>query len=164
MKCVAPFILVSLAFVPVAGLILPRNPDTTQVAHVDETPPFHAQPPAAPLPTTLNPYNFSDNQPAYVAYVMAARIKPLLYQIPCYCPCKKIEDHRSLLDCFVGTHGVKCAICQKEALFCYRASCKRKSPLEIRQAIARGKAWKLDLHKEAQRAYRQIHAGGVAPD
>jgi Protein of unknown function with PCYCGC motif len=110
-------------------------------------PSYHQDPPAGALPATLDPAQFADNQTAFAVYSIAAKIRPVLYQQPCYCPCDKLADHKSLLDCFVGIHGVACPTCQAELLFAYQQSKDGKSPAEIREGIMTGKAWKVNREK-----------------
>lgn len=119
---------------------------------------YHDHPPVEPLPETMEPSQFKENRAAFVSYSLAAQTKATLYQIPCYCGCNKAHGHESLLDCFVGTHGAVCPLCQKEVLFCYLQQKKRKSPEEMRQSMANGKAQKLDLDKYVKRLYAQIEA------
>src|ERR1700731_1468364 len=64
--------------------------------------PYHRHPPTGPLPVTIDPAKFEDNRRAYVAYSIAAQIKELLYQEPCFCHCRKFEGHKSLLDCYTS--------------------------------------------------------------
>jgi hypothetical protein len=109
---------------------------------------YHDQPPVLPLPDTLKPEQFAQNDPAFAAYKLAPRVKRTLYQIPCYCPCDKLKGHKSLLDCFVSNHGASCHICQQEAIFCFLH--RRERPAQIRKRIADGEAWTIDLSKSAQ--------------
>ena len=90
-----------------------------------------------PFPATLDPKKFPDALSRNV-YGLAAKIRPVLYQQPCYCYCDRHEGHKSLLDCFVGTHGAECDICQKEAVLSYQLTQKGKTPAQIRAAIIRG--------------------------
>jgi Protein of unknown function with PCYCGC motif len=117
---------------------------------------YHDYPPAEKLPSTLDPNLFTGNYGAIVTYTLAGRIKEVLYQVPCYCPCNKLEGHESLLDCYTSKHGAMCPTCQKEVLFCYQQSAKGKKPKQIRKAIARGQAWKLDLPTLTKRFYADI--------
>ena len=159
MTCVAFLIFFSLVFVAGSGLAISSDQNSTSPSRSGDTPPFHTQPPTGPLPATLDPNDLKADRAAYVSYFLAARIKPLLYQVPCHCPCKRMEGHESLLDCFVGGHGVKCVICQKELLLCYRENQKGKSPVEVRLAIERGQAWNLNLKREIEKFYRRISRG-----
>jgi hypothetical protein len=109
---------------------------------------YHDQPPVLPLPDTLNPEQFAQNDPAFAAYTLAARVRRTLYQIPCYCPCDKLKGHKSLLDCFASNHGASCHICQQETIFCFLH--RRESASQIRKRIADGEAWTIDLSKSAQ--------------
>lgn len=116
---------------------------------------YHDHPPTEPPPDTLDPAQFQTNRAAFVAYALAGQIKETLYQVPCYCGCNKEQGHKSLLDCFTGTHGAVCHICQKEALFCYVKHRKRKTPEEIREAMAKGDVAKFDLDNYVRRLYAQ---------
>jgi hypothetical protein len=78
-------------------------------------------------------------------YALAAKIKPVLFQQPCYCYCDRHEGHKSLLDCYASTHGSECDICQKEAVFSYQQTQKGKTPEQIRAAIIRGDWKSVDL-------------------
>jgi hypothetical protein len=100
-------------------------------------PSYHAYALKAPFPATLDPKQFPDALNRNV-YALAAKIRPVLYQQPCYCYCDRHEVHKSLLDCFVGTHGAECDICQKEAVLSYQLTQKGKTPAQIRAAIIRG--------------------------
>lgn len=113
---------------------------------VEVPPPYHDRLSTDPFPTTLDPNQFGDNRPAVIAYTLAARIKDLLFQMPCYCGCDRDEHHRSLLDCYTSEHAEWCRICQKELMFCYLQRRKGKNPSQIRMEIAEGKAWRVNLH------------------
>ena len=101
----------------------------------------HAYALKPPIPVTLDPKQFPDALSRNV-YALAAKIKPVLYQQPCYCYCDRHAGHKSLLDCFAGTHGSECDICQKEAIFAYQQTQKGKTPSQIRAAIIR---WRLEI-------------------
>jgi len=90
-----------------------------------------------PYPATVPPKQFFD---ALVVntYAMAAKVKPVLFQQPCYCHCDRNFGHKSLLDCFGSTHGSQCDVCIKEAVFAYEQTNKGKTPAQIRAGIIRG--------------------------
>ena len=71
------------------------------------------------LPDTLDPKQFSDARTQKI-YAMAAKVKPVLYQQPCYCRCDREVGHTSLLDCFRDNHGSICDVCKKEAAYSYQ--------------------------------------------
>jgi hypothetical protein len=117
---------------------------------------YHNHPPTEPLPDTLDPAEFRNNRAAFVVYSLAAEIKATLYQLPCYCSCKRMHGHQSLLDCYASKHGVACPTCQKELLYCYhRLSKERASPNSIRADLAKGKAWSISIEKETERFFRK---------
>src|SRR6266851_2272897 len=103
-------------------------------------PSYHAYALKPPIPATLDPKQFPDALNRNV-YSLAAKIKPVLYQQPCYCYCDRSVGHKSLLDCFASEHGSQCDICQREAVLAYQQTQKGKTPAQIRAAIIRGD-WK----------------------
>jgi len=106
----------------------------------EPVPDYHPQPPAGALPDTMDPAQF-ENPVVKNAYALAAKVKKVLYQQPCYCYCDRSVGHKSLLDCFASEHGSQCDICQKEAVLAYQQTLKGKTPAQIRAAIIRGD-WK----------------------
>jgi hypothetical protein len=120
---------------------------TSQAPTADETvPAFHAKPPSGPLSDTLSPSLLS-NVVAQNAYTLAARVKKVLYQQPCYCHCDRSHGHASLLDCFASKHGSECGVCLSEALYSYEQTRKGKTPAQIRQGIEKGEWKHVDLTK-----------------
>ena len=131
----------------------------------DESPPrhhaYHGKPPTGPLPATIGPTEFEGNRAAVVAYSLAARVKQLLYQQPCYCGCDRYKNHQSLLDCFADRHGVTCHICQREVIFTYEQSTLGKNAAEIRDAIEKGEFSKVDVEKYTEAHYKDYGPKGV---
>ncbi len=116
------------------------HPAEPPVVRLPGIPAYHAAPPHAPLPATLPASDFTDPR-VQTAYAMAARIKNVLYQEPCYCRCDKTLSHTSLYSCYAGTHASVCETCLMEGIFTYLETKKGKSPGEIRAMIERGD-WK----------------------
>jgi Protein of unknown function with PCYCGC motif len=114
---------------------------------------YHDEPPTEPVPATLSPAQFARNKAAFVTYSIARKIRDILYQEPCYCPCVRERKHKSLLDCFMDQHGVWCEICHKEAIFAYEQAKLGKTPAEIRVALEKGDAWKVDVKRYAEERY-----------
>jgi hypothetical protein len=112
----------------------------------ESVPAFHAQPPTGDLPPTMDPSIYTEKL-VFNAYVVAGRVKKVLYQQPCYCHCDRSHGHGSLLDCFVSRHGSGCDICQKEVFYSYEQTRKGNNPTQIREAIERGDWQKVDLAK-----------------
>jgi Protein of unknown function with PCYCGC motif len=125
--------------------VLAQTNGQTPHPHQFGAPIYHHHPPEEDLPPTLNADQFRDQRPAYVAYTLAAQIKDVLYQAPCYCACNRTQGHRSLLDCFTGNHGASCPICQKEAIFCFLQHRQKKELKQIREGLAKDAANKIDL-------------------
>jgi hypothetical protein len=118
-----------------------------QAAQSDEpVPAYHPQPPAAALPETMDPGSF-ENPVVKNAYALAAKVKRVLYQEPCYCHCDRGHGHGSLLDCFTSTHGSMCNICVGEALYSYEQTRKGKTPAQIRAGIQGGQWQNIDTSK-----------------
>jgi Protein of unknown function with PCYCGC motif len=109
-------------------------------------PAFHSQVPAGPLPATLSPETFTDVL-VQNAYALAARVRKVLYQQPCYCHCDRSQGHGSLLDCFAGKHAAECGVCIREGLYSYEQTRKGKTPAQIRQGIEHGEWRQVDLTK-----------------
>jgi hypothetical protein len=109
-------------------------------------PAYHASRPTGSLPETLDPSQFTDLQTQNV-YALAAKIKAVLYQQPCYCHCDKEVGHTSLLSCYTDRHASVCALCQKEAVLAYTESQKGKTAAQIRKEIIDGKWKDVDMSK-----------------
>ena len=107
-------------------------------------PSYHAYALKPPIPATLGPKQLPDALNRNV-YGMAAKIKSVLYQQPCYCYCDRSVGHKSLLDCYASLHGTQCDICQKEAILAYQQTQKGKTPVQIRAAIIHGDWKSVDL-------------------
>ena len=119
---------------------------SAQVAEADAVPAHHESAPTSPLPATLSPTLFSEPV-AQNAYRVAARIKKVLYQQPCYCHCDRSQGHTSLLDCFAGDHAAECGVCVAEDFYAYEQTRKGKTPAQIREGIERGDWHSVDLKK-----------------
>jgi len=120
--------------------------NAAQSANPEPIPAFHNAPPIGPLPDTLSPSLFQDAL-AQNAYTLAARVKKVLYQQPCYCHCDRSQGHGSLLDCFTGHHAAVCGTCEREAFYSYEQTQKGKTPAQIREGIERGDWEKMDVTK-----------------
>ena len=111
-----------------------------------DIPAYHAAPPTGAVPDTLDSKQFSDVRTQKI-YAMAAKVKPVLYQQPCYCHCDKEVGHTSLLSCYTDRHASVCALCQKEAVLAYTESQKGKTAAQIRKEIIDGKWKDVDMSK-----------------
>ena len=114
----------------------------------ESVPAFHTEAPHGQLPETLSPSEFSDVV-VQNAYTLAARVKKILYQQPCYCHCDRSQGHTSLLDCFASKHGSACGVCMREAIYSYEQSHKGKTAVQIRAGIERGEWRDVDMSKYA---------------
>ena len=134
-----------LFFSALCLVIFPQAPSTSAQS-AEPTPAFHSELPPGPLPQTLDPSQFSD---AIVknTYTLAAKVKKVLYQQPCYCHCDRSQGHGSLLDCYVSKHASVCDVCIREGLFAYEQTRKGKTPAQIRAAIERGDWQKVDVYQ-----------------
>lgn len=133
-----------------ALILLPQQsfsgtPDPA-ATNVEEIPAYHVSPPEGALPPTVTPDNFTDPI-IQNAYTVAAGIKKVLYQQPCYCHCDKSVGHTALLDCFTSVHGSGCGVCLREDLYTYEQTRKGKTPAQIRDAIIAGEWQKVDVNK-----------------
>ena len=136
--------VVWLAAAP-ASLGSPQDPQEEMPhSHILGVPAYHKSPPKGALPDTLDPKQFPDAMNQNV-YALAAKIKKVLYQQPCYCMCDREYGHASLLDCYVGDHASVCSTCRMEAVYAYEQSRKGKSAAEIRKGIIDGEWRKVDM-------------------
>jgi hypothetical protein len=146
--CGVLLLVVCVAFIPTPGgnhwgtvVLAGAGPQGTE-----PVPAFHARPPQGSVPETMNPEQFSDLV-VQNAYRVAAKIKRLLYQQPCYCHCDKSQGHTGLLDCFGSKHGAGCNICIYENFYTYEQSRKGKTAAQIREGIIKGEWQALDVSK-----------------
>jgi hypothetical protein len=128
--------------------LLPQRAVSRQSQNIldEPVPAFHASPPQAPLPATLSPTLFTDVV-VQNAYTLAARVKKILYQQPCYCHCDRHQGHGSLFDCFAGKHAAVCDVCVREGLYSYEQSRKGKTAAQIRTGIEHGDWQQVDMTK-----------------
>lgn len=145
-KILSGIVLVAAA---IALAAVPQHANSSaaqQTPNPEPIPAFHDSAPTGPLPDTLSPSLFQDTL-AQNAYTLAARVKKVLYQQPCYCHCDRSQGHGSLLDCFTGHHAAVCGTCEREALYAYEQTHKGKTPAQIRDGIEKGEWEKLDVTK-----------------
>jgi hypothetical protein len=115
----------------------------------EPVPAFHASAPQGRFPDTLSSAEFSEVV-VQNAYLLASRVKKILYQQPCYCHCDRSQGHTSLLDCFASKHGSECGVCMREAIYSYEQSHKGKTAAQIRAGIERGEWRDVDMSKYNQ--------------
>ena len=137
-------VMVAISGAAVAGFGLGAAYLMAQSGAAEDLPAYHANPPTAPLPATLDPKIFADVQTQNI-YSLAAKVKPVLYQQPCYCRCDRHVGHKSLLDCYVDRHASVCDTCKKEAVYAYQQFRLGKTSAQIRAAIIDGKWKEADL-------------------
>jgi hypothetical protein len=128
------------------AIAAPRAASHQDQAADESVPAFHNGAPKGQLPATLGPSQFT-NVVVQNAYILAARVKKILYQQPCYCHCDRSQGHTSLLDCFAGSHGSGCDVCMREAIYSYEQSHKGKTAAQIRAGIERGEWQQVDMSK-----------------
>ena len=128
------------------AIVPPRAASQLAQSAEESVPAFHSQPPQGQLPETLSPSQFA-NVVVQNAYILAAHIRKVLYQQPCYCHCDRSQGHTSLLDCFASKHGAGCGVCMREAIYSYEQSNKGKTAAQIRAGIERGEWQQVDMSK-----------------
>jgi hypothetical protein len=111
----------------------------------DRIPAYHEHPSKDPLPPTKDPGQYIDRPVVQRVYELAAKVRPELYQMPCYCNCDRFAGHTSLLDCFVDSHGEECGVCQREAVYTYMRVKAGASVKEIRAGIIKGEWHPVEL-------------------
>jgi Protein of unknown function with PCYCGC motif len=129
------FLAACLVVMPPFGARL--SADQASAQSEEPVPAYHPQPPTEALPATLDPAQF-DSPVVKNAYALAARVRKVLYQQPCYCHCDRAHGHTSLLSCFTSTHGSMCNVCIGEAFYSYEQARKGKTAAQIRDGIVRG--------------------------
>ena len=138
----ALFAAMSLVFLIPLGA---RSAAQNGAAADEPVPAYHTQPPpTGELPQTMDPAEF-DNAVVKNAYALAAKVKKVLYQQPCYCHCDRSQGHGSLLDCFTSKHGSLCNVCMGEALYSYEQTRKGKTAAQIREGIEAGEWRHVDI-------------------
>lgn len=111
----------------------------------EPVPAYHKALPNKPLPATKDPQLYADRPLVARVYELAGKVRPALYQMPCYCSCDKFAGHGSLLDCFVDAHGEECSICQREAVFVYQQTKAGVAVGQIRARVIAGDWKKVDM-------------------
>jgi hypothetical protein len=141
-----------LVLCALAYILVPSRAAFTSAAQAESqeaVPAFHTEVPKGAMPATLDPAQFSDIL-VQNAYTLAARVKRVLYQQPCYCHCDRSQGHGSLLDCYTGKHAAECGVCLREAFYSYEQSRKGKSAAQIRDGIEKGEWRTIDISKYQQ--------------
>ena len=139
-------ILGTIALAGVALLAIPRGAESRAAQGTEPTPAYHSQVPPGDLPQTLDPALFN-NTVVQNAYAVAAKVKRVLYQQPCFCHCDRSIGHESLLDCYVGKHASVCDVCMKDAFYAYEQTMKKKTAAQIRDGILHGAWQQVDVSK-----------------
>ena len=98
------------------------------------------------MPATLAPETFTDVT-VQNAYALAAKIKKVLYQQPCYCYCDRHAGHGSLLDCYTGKHAADCGVCLREGLYAYEQTKKGKNRCADSRRNRKGRMATVDMTK-----------------
>jgi hypothetical protein len=111
-------------------------------------PAFHSAPATARLAATMDPKLFNDVA-TQNSYAMAAKVRNVLYQQPCFCYCDVNDGHHSLFDCFVSEHAAYCNICRMEGIFAYEETRKGKTAAQIRKEIINDEWKKVGLSQYA---------------
>src|ERR1700742_468304 len=142
---------VSLPVLALGMMLLPQHARSTahpaaQDTSKDPVPAYHSEVPSGPMPDTLAPDTFSEAT-VQNAYALAAKIKKVLYQQPCYCYCDRHAGHGSLLDCYTGKHAAECGVCLREGLYAYEQTKKGKTAAQIREGIEKGEWKTVDMTK-----------------
>ena len=139
----------ALALVLVPPQATPKTPqgaNSPQSPADESVPAYHGQAPQGELPATMDPALFTEPI-VQNAYAVAAKIKNILYQQPCYCHCDRSHGHTSLLDCFASKHGSGCGTCIYEDFYAFEGSRKGKSAEQIRAGIIKGEWKSIDAAK-----------------
>ena len=88
MRTTGTFVCAAILFAAALGLALLPPRASSQLPQEEPVPAFHNQAPQGELPATLAPAQFT-NIVVQNSYILAARVKKILYQQPCYCHCDR---------------------------------------------------------------------------
>ena len=135
----------------VVAIAVPASPQGTASGTAQapkRIPAFNSAPATVKLAATMDPKQFNDVA-TQNSYAMAAKIKNVLYQQPCFCYCDANDGHHSLLDCFVSDHAASCNICRMEGIFAYEQTRKGQTAAQIRKEIINDEWKKVDLGQYA---------------
>jgi len=141
-------IFIAMAAIAITLPAAPQGTTSNGAPQAKRIPAFHSAPPPKPLGNTLDPKQFNDVS-TQNAYAMAAKVKNVLYQEPCFCGCDANDGHHSLYDCFATDHGASCDTCRMEAIFSYEQTRKGRTAMQIRKEIIDGEWKKVDLSQYA---------------
>jgi hypothetical protein len=146
------FVAFSMATLPLArayrNAFAIAKAKSARQSTVQQVPAYHSTAPKGALPPVLAAESFTDPL-TKKAYAYAAKMKPVLYQLPCYCHCDQAVGHTSLLSCYRDKHGAECETCKKELFYTYEQGRRGKTAPQIREGIVRGEWQKVDLGKYA---------------
>ena len=146
MRTTGKFVCAAILSAAALGLALLPPRASSQLPQEEPVPAFHNQAPQGELPATMDPSEFA-NIVVQNSYILAARVKKILYQQPCYCHCDRSQGHTSLLDCFASRHGSGCDVCMREAIYSYEQSRKGKTAAQIRAGIQHDEWRQVDMTK-----------------
>ena len=139
--------IVILACVVSAPWAISGDQGNSRVPAFNPAPPRGAK--LTPILTKGELWGTNDQYPFQShAYELAAKIKGVIYQQPCYCYCDRM-GHKSLHSCFEDTHGAECSTCMKELYYSYQMTKQHKTAEQIRKGIIRGDWKDIDLHSTA---------------
>lgn len=99
------------------------------------------------LAPTLPARDFSSNPVVEHAYAAAARIEPLLRQLPSYCGHHGKLGRTNLLSLYQTRNASTCNVSLKETFYAYQQSRKGKTASQIRQGIIHGNWQHVNLSK-----------------
>lgn len=121
---------------------------------------YHQTARSRQLGPTLPFSDFPNDPLAQHAYAAAAKIEPLLNQLPSTCTSARPKDRASLLKCFQNRQASRCPTCQREAYYAYQESRNGKNARQIRKGILKG-AWKsVNLSRWKQPLSAKVAATG----
>ncbi len=120
----------------------------------DDVPAYHASAPLNlhSLPPLLHGAQLTGPNFQYhwqvQAYLLAAKIPGVIYQLPCNCRCDRALGHTSLHSCYENTHSTQCSTCAQEGFYAYYKTKAGWTPAQIRAGIAKHDYESIDLDKQ----------------
>jgi hypothetical protein len=100
---------------------------------------------------------------AAMGYAAAKAAPEVMSKLFCYCGCDETDKHSALIDCFTGTHGVDCHICQEEAVLGLKMFRDGASIPEIQKRVdsTYSSMYPFTEKTEALKKYETTHLGVI---
>jgi hypothetical protein len=98
---------------------------------------------------------------AAMGYASAKAAPEVMSKLFCYCGCDQTDSHSALIDCFTGTHGMDCHICQEEAVLALKMYRDGATMAEIQKRVdsTYSNQYPFETKTDALKKYEATHLG-----